>query len=280
MTQATDIEPRKIVITGATGNIASKLRAFLDQKGGYELRLLCLNPQNDPAVKTADLRDYSEDWAETFAGADAVVHLAVAPVPVLQWSKAHRDNIDMTLNVYHAAARHNVARVVFASSVWTMYGRRFDKSVCRPDMDPVPGISPYGMAKIFGERIGRAFAASHGLSTVALRIGTCARKSNLPGKHMLTGAWGQSCWVSNGDICRGIEQAVLAEDISFAVLNMTSANTPVRWSLEESQAVLGYAPQDSHATRVSARRKLQALVARIFFHVLPALSRRFIPPFW
>ena len=54
---------KTVLITGATGNIGRKLRAHLEATGKYPLRLLCLNPGNDPTVHTADLSTFDPAWA-------------------------------------------------------------------------------------------------------------------------------------------------------------------------------------------------------------------------
>src|SRR5262249_38797869 len=68
--------PKSVLITGATANLETKLRRHFAEAGRYELRLLCKNPEQDPAVVTADLSLYDEGWARQFADVYAVIHLA------------------------------------------------------------------------------------------------------------------------------------------------------------------------------------------------------------
>jgi hypothetical protein len=53
-------------------------------------------------------------------------------------------------------------------------------------------------------------------------------------------------WLSNRDLCNAMEQAVLAENLPFAVLNLMSDNPGMRWDIETTKRLIGYAPQDSH----------------------------------
>ncbi len=222
--------PKRILITGATGTIGRKLRKHLSASDRYELTLVARGVRGDPRVMDADLRNYHPSWTGLFKGVDAVVHLANVPAHWTRWDAANCANIDMSLNVYNAAAEHGVKRVVFASSVWTMYGYRFNSTVRTPDMPANPGVSPYGMTKIIAERIGKAFCERYGISTVVLRIGSCRGGNNVPEPDMPTGDWEQDCWISDRDLCNGIEQAIHADDISYAVLNLTSNNSRARWS--------------------------------------------------
>ncbi len=90
-----DITMKTVLITGATGNIGRKLRAHLEATGKYALRLLCLNPGNDPTVHTADLTPSIQDWAAEFAGVDTVLHVAADPSPRASWARIQSRNIDL-----------------------------------------------------------------------------------------------------------------------------------------------------------------------------------------
>lgn len=235
-----------ILITGATGNIGSKLRRHFAEAGGYELRLLCNNPGQDPTVTTADLSIYDERWAQLFAGIDVVIHLAGDPSPRSPWASIQRHNVDLTMNVFQAARRHGAKRLVFASSNWVMAGYRFGSERLTTDLPPWP-INPYGHAKLFGERVGRSFAEQQDLSVIAFRIGWCQRDhDNRPGPHMSMGRWGQQMWLSDRDLCHAMERAVLVEHVPFSVLNLMSDNPGMRWDIDETRRVIGYAPQDGH----------------------------------
>ena len=105
---------RTVLITGAGGNIGTKLRAHFTGLG-WTLRLLDVDARGDAAIQAADLAEWSDAWVGQFSGVDAVIHLAGNPSPRTSWASAQRLNIDMTANVYEAAAAQGVRRVVFAS---------------------------------------------------------------------------------------------------------------------------------------------------------------------
>jgi NAD+ dependent glucose-6-phosphate dehydrogenase len=69
-------------------------------------------------------------------------------------------------------------------------------------------------------------------------------------------------WLSNRDFCHGVERAVLADGIGFAMLNMMSANPVIRWDIDATRQLIFYAPQDgtasvepfnSNGTQIAAR---------------------------
>jgi len=236
---------KTVLITGATGSIGIKLRGHFAARD-IRLRLLCLNPKNDPDVMTADLSTYDETWARQFEKADAVIHLAGDAYSTASWASVQRFNIDLTLNVFRAAQHYQARRIVFASSNWVMAGYRFGTERLTPDLAPRP-INPYGCGKLLCERAGRQLAQQSGISFIALRIGCCQHiPGNSPGPHIEHGLWGQQMWLSDRDLCHGMERAVLAEDVSFAALNLMSDNPGMRWDIEETRRVIGYAPRDAH----------------------------------
>src|ERR1700722_525077 len=122
-----EITMKTVLITGATGNIGRKLRTHLEAAGKYTLRLLCLNPGNDPTVHTADLSTYDQDWAAEFGGVDTVLHVAADPSPRAGWARIQSRNIDLLLNVLVVAHAHSARRVVFASSNFVVAGHRFGR---------------------------------------------------------------------------------------------------------------------------------------------------------
>jgi len=131
---------RTVLITGAGGNIGTKLRAHFSALG-WTPRLLDIDPRGDSAIQAADLAEWDDAWVARFAGVDAVIHLAGNPSPRTPWAAAQRLNIDLTANVFEAAAAQGVRRVVFASSNWVMAGHRPGQGTLTTDMEPYP-INP------------------------------------------------------------------------------------------------------------------------------------------
>ncbi len=235
----------KILMTGAAGALARRLRPHFASLG-WEQMLLDRAGTDDPAILAADLAQWGS-WTDAFSGADVVVHLAGDPRPSATWASVQANNIDATLNVYGAAVRAGVKRIVFASSNWVLAGHRFETAPLEAATEPYP-VNAYGAAKLFAERLGRAWADIHGISTIALRIGYCQRDhANQPGTHMGWGLWGQRMWLSDSDLCQGFEKSVLAPaSLRFGVFNLVSDNEGMRWRLDDARDALGYVPSDHY----------------------------------
>jgi NAD+ dependent glucose-6-phosphate dehydrogenase len=243
---------RTILITGASGNIGTKLASYLPARG-YTLRLL--DKTAAEGVLAADLGQWDETWAAHFEGVDTVVHLAGDPRGQAPWNSALRNNINATQHVLRAARNAKVRRVLFASTNQVMLGYRFQSGPVRVDMPPAP-LSPYGISKLACEELGRAFVEETGADFLAMRIGYFQRGDNLPGPHMLSGAWGQSMWLSNRDMMQAVEKAIEAPPFGFETVFLMSDNAGMRWDIEHTRKVIGYVPLDS-ATPVMTEEKLE-----------------------
>ena len=259
---------RKILITGGGGNIGRKLHRHFTARGDEVLRLDRDN-RGDPSTEVADLTVWDDRWVVMFAGVDCVFHLAGDPRPTASWASIQALNIDLTLNVYEAAARQGAKRLVFASSNWVMAGRRFDEGPLTTDLEPYP-VNPYGVSKLIGERLGRSYSERWGLSVICFRIGyNQHHHDNQPGPHMNMNSWGQLMWLSDRDLCGAFQAAVdAAPDLRFAVVNVMSANPGMRWDLEPLAEVLHFRPQDGAEpvlsdevrTREESARKAHRLI--------------------
>ncbi|HEV3260310.1 MAG TPA: NAD(P)-dependent oxidoreductase [Gemmataceae bacterium] len=250
-------EARTVLITGAAGNLGGKLRRHLE--GRYPLRLLDVDPRGDPDILPADLGRWDPAWVEQFRGVDTVVHLAANAVAQQGWSSVVGPNIDGVLHVCEAAVRAGVRRMVYASSNHVMGGYKDDPepALLTTDLPPRPGTryvvngehrdsTPYGAAKLFGERLGQACALARGLSVIAVRIGWVRPGENRPEDvPPERGNWFRLMWLSNRDYGSLLERCIAAApSLRFAVVNGMSANTGMRWDLDHTRRLLGYAPQD------------------------------------
>jgi nucleoside-diphosphate-sugar epimerase len=154
---------RRVVITGATGNVGTSVVAALGRDPeverivGVARRLPQLSMPKAEWVRgsvTAPLDDL-------FAGADAVVHLAWAIQPSRDESVLHEVNVEGSSRVFEAAAEARVPALVYASSVGAYSPgpkqRRVDESW------PTGGIqsSFYSRHKAAVERALDGFEARH-----------------------------------------------------------------------------------------------------------------------
>ena len=237
-----------IVITGAAGNIGTKLRRHFESLG-WTLRLLDTHAA-DPAIQQADLAVWSDTWTRHFDSADAVIHLAADPSPRANWTDITRLNLDLTLNVFEAAARQHAKRLIFASSNWVVAGHRYEWPHSPPTprlTQLIPMASPSWSGSGSADRSAIVGACPSSLPHRLLP----ARRKPARRPHGL-GPLGPDMWLSDRDLCQGFEKAVTAPgDLRFAVLNLMSANAGMRWDLEATRKAIGYVPLDRATPRES-----------------------------
>jgi len=243
---------RSVLVTGMSGLIGRALRSLLE--GRFDLRALNRGAVEGVPCHRADIADL-EAIAPAFEGVDTVVHLAAdATSPNPPWDSILRNNVTGTYNVYEAARRAKVKRVVFASSGATVSGiekdkpysdlvaGRYDGLTSWPMLTHLSPVRPavlYGVSKVWGETLGRQFADTHGLSVICVRIGRVhAEDKPLSPRDF-------SVWCSQLDIVRLIERCVEApETLRYDIFFGTSRNKWGYRDLKHPRAVLGWEPVD------------------------------------
>jgi uronate dehydrogenase len=226
-----------ILITGAAGKIGNALRRGLH--GSYSLiRLADIAPLGTAAagedLATTDIRDLAA-LERAMAGIDCVVHLAGVPEEAA-WETVLPLNIEGCYNVFEAARRCGVKRVIFASSNHAVGFHRRERFIDNT-VDPRPD-SRYGVSKVFGEAIGRLYADKHGISVACLRIGTFRTPDRpVDARQLLT-------WISHRDMVQLVRRCIDHPNYHFVTVYGVSNNLRSRWD-NANVKFLGYRPEDN-----------------------------------
>ena len=254
---------KRVVITGAEGNIGSRLRVALGER--YEIRPLTFSAQPYPSL-VADIGDL-DAILPAFAGADAVVHLAASSEVESAWEGVLHNNLLGTYNVFEAARRGGVRQIIFASSNHAVGMYEYEAS---PDLYragsgvmldtrvPLRPDSLYGVSKAYGEALGRYFSEKFGLSVYCLRIGSIRADDDPRSAHVResSAAWlppmneeqrlrrYAATWMSHADFALLVDACLQAEQISFGIYYGVSDNPYRFWSLDNARADLGFWPRD------------------------------------
>jgi threonine 3-dehydrogenase len=166
-----------VLITGGTGNLGSRLVVPLIQRGD---RVVLFDRARRPFVATpefrqaelveGDLGDQDAVFAAVRSRAvECIFHLGAIlssqaeEQPELAW----RVNMDGTRNVFEAARRFGVKRVIFSSSV-AAYGAGLPNPL--PLDAPQWPVSLYGVTKVMGERLGVYYRDRFGLDFRGVRL--------------------------------------------------------------------------------------------------------------
>lgn len=271
---------RRIVITGADGELGWQVFNHLSADPANEVLGLGLNPMRRPEIVTCDLTEPRAAWAHHFECADALIHFAGDRRPQARWDTLVPLNLDMMMNVCGVAAAKGTRRLVLASSNFVLGGYRFTSARLTAEVEPTP-VAGYGATKLFAERFGAFLAEQYGVSVVALRIGYAfATAEDSPPADIGFGRWGAEMWLSRRDLCAGVERAVLADVSGLAVVPLVSRNAGSRWDLDHAARTIGYVPEDGMAPAPTAGQRLRAGLAWMFRFALPAASMRLAGRMW
>jgi uronate dehydrogenase len=235
----------RLLITGAAGNLGRVLREGLAPLAAT--RRLSDRAEMAPAgageeVVRCELGDF-DAVMQVVEDCDAVVHFGAAPVE-RPWAEILDSSIKGGYNVYEAARRHGIRRVVYASSIHAVgYARREEGA----DTDtPHKPDSLYGLSKCFVEDLAFLYHRKFGIESALLRINSCFPEP-ADRRHLAT-------WMSFRDLVQLVERCLCAERIGCTVVYGISDNRE-RFFSNEKVAHLGYRPQDSaepHRARVEA----------------------------
>ena len=225
---------RQVVLTGAGGRIGRAIVPLLP--ADWDVLRTDLEASED--IAALDVTD-ADACYRTFAGADAVVHLAAVPDPTATWEQLLPANVLGAYHVAEAAAACGVRRLVLASSLHAVSAVAGETQLRESDQ-PRPG-NLYGATKAWAEALGAWLAATTSTSVVALRIGYFSRHrpdpDTVPASEL-------AAWLSARDAADLVRAAVEAQGITFAVANGISANRYRRADLRDTMQQLSYQPVD------------------------------------
>jgi uronate dehydrogenase len=224
----------RVLITGAGGGIGRALRETL--RGVYPILRLSDRVALAPAgageeVDRTDITDMAA-VEKMVAGVDGIVHLGGISGES-DWPTILSGNIVGTYNVFEAARRAGVQRIVMATSNHAVgfYPRAQTidhRVVPRPD-------SRYGVSKAFAEALASLYADKHGIGFLLTRIGNFGTRPI--DKRRL------SIWISPRDYTQLVRIGLEHPDIRCEIVYGVSNNRR-SWYDNSNAERLGYRPQD------------------------------------
>ena len=247
---ASPIRFRRLLLTGAAGNLGQELRPRL--KAYCETLRLSHRKEFGAArageeIVLASLEDKAQMLA-LLKDVDAVVHMGGVSTEK-SWESILAGNIVGMVNLYEAARANDVKRIVFASSNHVTGFYRQDEVIT--PQDPVRPDGFYGLSKAFGENLAQLYWDKHGTETVSLRIGSSYAEPK--DRRML------ATWMSFDDTERLIVAALTAPVVGHSVIYGMSDNATTFWD-NRSAAHIGYRPQDSSDKYRAAAEARQPMI--------------------
>jgi len=241
---------KRVLLTGASGGVGTRLRQLLkplypelvlsDLKAPADLR-------SDEEFIAADLADYAA-VEKAVKGVDGIVHLGGFSVEG-PWETILNANIIGCYNLFEAAHKAGVKRVVFASSNHVM---GFHPRSSKIGIEAVPKPDTrYGLSKLFGEGLGSLYAYKHGMGVLSVRIGNFGDKP-LDQRRL-------AIWLRPDDLVQLIRMGLEKPDLVYEVVYGMSDNKRAWWDNAHALS-LGYKPggksEDFAAEALEAQKAL------------------------
>ncbi len=226
---------QRLLLTGAAGGLGRVLRPRLREWTNVlrvSDRADCGPAAPGEEVMLVDLTDKKAVNA-LVKDVDVVLHFGGISLES-PFEQIVQGNIIGLYNVYEAVHKHNVRRVIYASSSHVVgfypQTRNIDTEVpLRPDC-------LYGVSKCFGEVLTRYYFDRFGIEAVCLRIGSSFAEPKNP--RMLVS------YLSYDDLVELVARALFTTRVDHSIIYGVSDN-PVKWWDNTKAEHLGFRPQDS-----------------------------------
>ncbi|WP_378143845.1 NAD-dependent epimerase/dehydratase family protein [Cnuibacter sp. UC19_7] len=274
----------RIAVTGSSGKLGSVVAAEL-RAAGHDVIGLDAVGQRGPGFVQVDLADYGQvidalgGVGDQHEGVDALVHLAAIPAPGIRSDIAtFHNNIAATFNVFWAATRLGISRIVYASSE-TVLGLPFDVPPPYIPVDedyPARPESVYSLVKHLEEQLAIELVRWHPyLSITALRFSNVMVEEDYAAfpfdDDPLERKWNLWGYIDARDGAQAVQRALEVAPAGFDRFIIAAADTvstvsneqliaevfpdvPLKravsaeetlLSIDKARRLLGYAPQHS-----------------------------------
>jgi len=237
----------RVLITGGSGFVGTVLTKTL--MDNYDIIVFdIVPPEVDVTFIQGDITVYAQ-IEEAAQNADKIVHLAVNKNLDNPWEVCNVYLLG-TINVLASAVKHNIQRVVMASSIAAIGYSGAQTTVYPPEFVPIDEThslrpdSLHGVGKLMCEELLKRYTRRYGISTICLRLGRVGDEEtvNSPPPQN-TDIRSEVLWglVDVRDVAQAFKLALEVENIDHETFIITAENLFAR--KKSIQLLKEYFPQ-------------------------------------
>ena len=261
----------RIALTGSTGKLGTVVAREL-RASGLEVIGMDVVGTRAPDFVQVDLTDYGQvidafgGVGDTHSGVDAVVHLGAIPAPGIRSDVAtFHNNMTATFNVFHAAVRLGIRKIVYASSE-TVLGLPFDVPPPYIPVDedyPARPESVYSLVKHLEEQLAIELVRWHpDLAITALRFSNVMVPEDYAefptyDADALRRKWNLWAYIDARDGAQAIERALEVAPAGFDRFIIAAADSVM--TRTNAELVAEVFPDTPHARAFSDHESLLAI---------------------
>lgn len=228
----------RIALTGSSGKLGTVVAREL-RAAGHDVIGLDVRGERGPGFVQVELTDYGQvidalaGVNDQHRGFDAVVHLGAIPAPGIRSDIAtFHNNMTSTFNVFWAAVRLGIRRIVYASSE-TVLGLPFDVPPPYIPVDEEYAPRPesvYSLVKTLEERLATELVRWHpDLSVTALRFSNVMVPEDYAefpfDADARTRKWNLWGYIDARDGAQAVERALQTAPAGFDTFIIAAADT-------------------------------------------------------
>ncbi|MDU0367859.1 NAD(P)-dependent oxidoreductase [Microbacterium sp. KSW4-17] len=228
----------RIALTGSSGKLGTVVAREL-RAAGHDVIGLDVRGERGPGFVQVDLTDYGQvidalaGVNDQHSGVDALVHLGAIPAPGIRSDVAtFHNNITSTFNVFWAAVRLGIEKIVYASSE-TVLGLPFDVPPPYIPVDEEYAPRPesvYSLVKTLEERMATELVRwNPDLSVTALRFSNVMVPEDYAefpfDADARTRKWNLWGYIDARDGAQAIERALEVAPAGFETFIIAAADT-------------------------------------------------------
>lgn len=223
----------RVLLTGAAGALGSHMRQWL-RANNRAYVATDIRPSDDGEdIVLVDVSDAQAVASLMAHDISAVVHLG-GQAKEAGWDAILNSNIVGTYNIFEAARRAKVSRIIYASSYHVVGMYPTDDTPLGVDAPARPDTL-YGVSKVFGETLGRFYFDKFGIQCLAIRICTAGFPKG-PREARL--------WCNRDDLAALIARGLDVDRLDYRVVFGISANDNAFY-INPPDPAFGWAPEHS-----------------------------------